>query len=147
MSADCAFGTYSGNMTLNIGKGATIKANGYNGIGGQNYLKGTVTANIGSWPSGQLCRDYPRIGVQNAINVFDESNNTGTTVMNFGEGVNAKPIITGDFDGDDKVTFSDAMLLIKLAVNHDDGSEIHDFYSYRSISLVNVIRAMKKLIK
>ena len=146
MSADCPFGTYSGNMTLNIGKGATIKANGYNGIGGQNYLKGTVTANIDSWPSGQLCRDYPRIGAQNTVNVFNESNNTGTTVMNFGEGVNATPIITGDFDGDDKVTMADAMHLLKLAIEHDDGTEIHDFYSFKSISLVNVIRVFKKLI-
>ena len=146
MAADCPFGTYSGNMTLNIGKGATIKANGYNGIGGQNYLSGTVTANINSWPAGQLCRDYPRIGSQNAINTFDESYNIGTTTMTFGEGVTAQPIITGDFDGDDEVTFTDAMLLLKLALNHKDGSEIHAFYSYKSISLVNVLRALKKLV-
>lgn len=146
MSADCPFGTYSGNMTLNIGSGATIKANGYNGIGGQNYLSGTVTATINSWPAGQLCRDYPRIGSQNSVNVFNESNNTGTTVMTFGEGVNANPIITGDFDGDDKVTFADAMLLLKHALNHDGTTEIHDFYSYKSISLLNVLRALKKLV-
>ena len=146
MNSVCPFGTYSGNMTLNIGKGATIKANGYNGIGGMNYLKGTVTANINSWPNGQLCRDYPRIGAQDDVNVFNEINNTGTTVMNFGEGVNVTPIITGDFDGDDKVTMADAMHLLKLAVNHKSGAEIHDFYSFKSITLANVLRAFKKLV-
>ena len=146
MSAACPFGTYSGNMTLNIGSGATITANGYNGIGGQNYLSGTVTANINSWPANQLCRDYPRIGSQNDVNTFNESYNTGTTTMTFGEGVSAKPIITGDFDGDDKVTFVDAMLLLKHVLDHDGSTEIHNFYSYKEISLVNVIRAFKKLI-
>ena len=146
MSADCPFGMYSGNMILNIGEGATIKADGYNGVGGMNYLSGTVTATINSWPSGQLCRDHARIGAQNEINVFDESNNTGTTTMTFGEGVNATPIITGDFDGDDKVTMADALHLLSLAVNYKSGAEIHDFYSFREISLLNVIRAFKKLV-
>ena len=145
MTAVCPFGTYSGNMTLTIGEGATIKANGYNGIGGQNYLSGTVTATINSWPSGQLCRDYPRIGAQNEVNVFDESNNTGTTVMTFGEGVNANPIITGDLDGDDDIDFADALSLLKLSLEHN-GTEIHDFYSFKSISLTNVLRALEKLI-
>lgn len=144
-NAERAFGTYSGNMTLSIGKGVTIKANGYNGIGGQNYLTGTVTANIDSWPDGQLCRDYPRVGAQNDVNVFDESNNTGTTVMNFGEGVNATQIITGDMDGDEAVTLADALELLRLFTKHD-GTEIHNFYSFKSISLVNVIRALKKLV-
>lgn len=145
MTAVCPFGTYSGNMTLNIGNGATITANGYNGIGGQNYLTGTVTANINSWPAGQLCRDYPRIGAQNNVNIFDESNNTGSTVMKFGEGVNAKPIVTGDFDGDDVVTLHDVLTLLKYALKHD-GTEIHDFYSFKEISLLNVMRAIKKLV-
>ncbi len=146
MSATCPFGTYSGNMTLNIGEGATIKANGYNGIGGQNYLSGTVNATINSWPSGQLCRDYPRIGSQNTVNVFNEINNTGTTSITFGDGVNATPIITGDFDGDDIVTLGDVLHLLHLAIDHKDNTEIHDFYSFRSISLVNVLRALKKLV-
>lgn len=144
--ANSPFGTYSGNMTLTIGKGATILSDGYNGIGGQNYLSGTVTAYINSWASGTLCRDYARIGSQNEVNVFNESNNTGITTMYFGEGVDVTPIITGDFDGDDKVTLPDVLHLLKLALDHNDGTEIHDFYSYTEISLVNVLRALKKLI-
>ncbi len=66
--------------------------------------------------------------------------------ITIGEGVTAKPIITGDFDGDDKVTFSDVMLLLKQAINHDGTTEIHDFYSYKKISLINVLRALKKLV-
>ncbi|MBQ7661563.1 MAG: hypothetical protein IJS44_05865, partial [Clostridia bacterium] len=147
ISADGPFGTYSGNMTLNIGSGVTIKTSGYNGIGGQNYLSGTVTANIGAWPSGQLCRDYPRIGSQNAVNVFNEVYNTGTTVMHFGAGVDATPIVTGDFDGDGKVTLKDALMLCRLALDHKDGGEIHNFYSFKSVTLVNVLRAFKKLVQ
>lgn len=145
-NAERAFGTYSGNMTLNIGKGVTIKPNGYNGIGGMNYLTGTVTANIDSWPDGQLCRDYPRIGSQNSVNVFDESNNTGTTVFNLGEGVTAQPVITGDFNDDGVVDLADVLHMLKIYVDGHDGSEIHDFYSLREIKLLNVLRALKKII-
>lgn len=146
MSADCPFGTYSGNMTLTIGEGATIAANGYNGIGGQNYLSGTVTATVNSWPKGQLCRDYPRIGAENKVNVFNESYNTGTTKMTFGEGVVATQIITGDFDGDGVVTMADAMQFLKLALDCDGKTEIHNFYSFKTISILNVLRAFKKLV-
>ncbi|MBQ9429319.1 MAG: hypothetical protein IJU41_07240 [Clostridia bacterium] len=147
ISADGPFGTYSGNMTLNIGSGATIKSNGYNGVGGQNYLSGTVTANIDSWPSGQLCRDYPRIGSQSAVNVFNEVYNTGTTVMHFGEGVVATPILTGDLNGDGRVTLLDALRLLRYAVDQrNNTSEIHNFYSFKTVSLVNVLRAFKKLL-
>ena len=144
--ANSPFGTYSGNMTLTIGKGATVLGDGYNGVGGQNYLVGTVTAYIDSWPSGTLCRDYPRIGAQNEVNAFNESNNTGITTMYFGEGVDVTSIITGDFDGDDKVTLADALQLLKLTLEHNDGTEIHEFYSFTEIKLVNVLRAFKKLV-
>ncbi len=36
--------------------------------------------------------------------------------------------------------------MLKLATNHDGTTEIHNFYSFKSISLVNVLRAFKKLV-
>ncbi len=140
------FGTYSGNMTLTIGKDVTIKANGLNGIGGQNYISGNVTAYIGSWPANALARDYARLGNFDSDKRFDESNNTGTTVFHLGDGVTAQPIITGDFNGDDIVDLADALQMLKIYVDGHDGSEIHDFYSLREIKLINVLRALKKLI-
>ena len=140
------FGTYSGNMTLTIGKDVTIKASGLNGIGGQNYISGNVTAYIGSWPANALARDYARLGNFDSDKRFDESNNTGTTVFHLGDGVTAQPIITGDFNGDDTVDLADALQMLKIYVDGHDGSEIHDFYSLREIKLINVLRALKKLI-
>ena len=86
------------------------------------------------------------MGAENEINVFDESNNVGTTNVTFGEGVVATQIITGDFDGDGKATLVDAINMLKLALDGDGKTEIHNFYSFKKISLVNVIRAFKKLV-
>ena len=117
-----------------------------NGIGGQNYISGNVTAYINSWPETALARDYARLGDFDSDKRFDESNNTGTTVFHLGDGVTAQPIITGDFNGDDAVDLADALQMLKIYVDGHDGSEIHDFYSLREIKLINVLRALKKLV-
>jgi len=147
LRTDSPFGTYSGNMTITIGKDVTITASGLNGIGGQNYITGNVTAYINSWPSGALARDYARLGDVDSNKRFDESNNTGKTVFHLGEGVKATPIITGDFNGDKTVDFKDTLLMLKAAIDSDGKTENHNFYSYKKISMINVLRALKKLAK
>lgn len=143
-NANSAFGTYSGNMTIRIGKGVTIKENSRNGIGGQNYLSGTVVAYVDSWPSDSVCRDHARLGSLDSADRFNEAYNTGKTVIHLGEGVDTRPIITGDFNGDGAVTIPDVLQMVRYMVQHN-GSEIHEFYSMRTIGALNIVRALKKL--
>lgn len=56
-AAQAPFGTYSGNMILNIGGSASVSADKYTGVSGTNYLAGTVTANIDLWNADTLLRD------------------------------------------------------------------------------------------
>lgn len=141
------YGTFSGNMTLTIGSGVTIKANALNGIGGQNYTTGKTTAYINSWPANQLCRDHSRVGSLDTPDRFNEIYNTGTVEFHFGEGVSAKPIITGDFNNDKTVDLQDALLMLKAKLDDNNDNEIHNLYSYKYISFTNVMRAIQKLMK
>lgn len=146
LASNSPYGTFDGDMTLTIGSGVTIRADAYNGIGGQNYTTGKTTAYVNSWPANQLCRDHARIGSLDNASRFNEAKNTGTIEFIFGTGVKATPIITGDFNGDSVVNLADALLMLQKIFNGFDGSEIHPFYSNKSFGLVNCLRALQKLV-
>lgn len=144
------YGTYSGNMTLNIGKDAVIKDNIRNGICGQNYLTGSITANIDSW-NGTTIRDFGWKGNATASETYNEGNNTGSITVNKGEGVTAELIVAGDFDGDGDKDLADALMLLGYMLNGFDNTKWARFYggntaaTYPTVSLVNVVRALKAL--
>ncbi len=143
------YGTYSGNMTFNVGKNAFIShdSDQESAICGMNYLTGTITANINSWGEGIDIREYSAITKKSALAAeYDETNNTGEVIINLGEGVTNTVIRSGDINKDGKVDFTDSMELLKCAVND---SEIDSRYLYdrSKVSLVNVIRAIRKCAK
>jgi|GEM_PF-488554 len=76
------YGTYSGNMIINIGEGVTISSSAQNGACGQNYLTGNITFNAASWPSGETVRAYSHIGSATESLSYDAARNTGTITIN-----------------------------------------------------------------
>ncbi len=141
------YGTYSGNMTINIGEKVVISNfDTLNGINGMNYLTGTITANINSWPEGASIRDYAQIGTDSEhIKTYDERNNTGTVTINKGADVTGRVIITGDFDTDGDIDLADTLALLKKILMEGDSFDKELFYG-QTPNLVNVLRALKKLV-
>ncbi len=143
------YGTYSGNMTLNIGKNVFIShdSDQESAICGMNYLTGTITANINSWGEGIDIREYSAITKKSALAAeYDETNNTGEVIINLGEGVTNTVIRSGDINKDGKVDFTDAMELLKCAIN-DTEIDSRYLYDRSKVSLVNVIRAIRMCAK
>ncbi len=140
------FGVYSGNMEIQIGRGASIANHGYNGINGMNYLSGTITAEIGSWPQGAKIRDYAYTG-KYAAGSYDEGQNTGRVDIRIAEGVQAESILTGDLNGDGKVDLADSLLLLNYALNKFDVTKSINYYGFTKVGIENVQRSLKKLIQ
>ena len=141
--AKAPFGTYSGDMTLNIGGSAAVTSADYSGTSGMNYLTGTVTANIGSWGTAVL-RDHARPGTLSGIE-FDCTCNTGRVIVNIADGVEVDRAVTGDFNGDDLVNLADALLLLRYARDLFDVNKAINFYGYTEVTLDHVLYALKLL--
>ncbi len=142
------YGTYSGDMTINIGENVVITDYVLNGINGMNYLTGTITANINSWPAGAVIRDYSKITNDSLLaKTYNESLNTGTITVNKGEGVTNEVILTGDFDGDNDIDLADTLYLLKQMVGGMSDFDTMRFYDRNKIELVHVLRSLKKCVE
>lgn len=142
------YGTYSGDMTINIGENVVITDYVLNGINGMNYLTGTITANINSWPAGAVIRDYSKITNDSLLaKTYNESLNTGTITVNRGEGVTNEVILTGDFDGDNDIDLADTLYLLKQMVSGMKDFDTMRFYDRDKIELIHVLRALKKCVE
>lgn len=142
------YGTYSGDMTINIGENVVITDYVLNGINGMNYLTGTITANINSWPAGAVIRDYSKITNDSLLaKTYNESLNTGTITVNKGEGVTNEVILTGDFDGDNDIDLADTLYLLKQMVSGMEDFDTMRFYDRDKIELIHVLRALKKCVE
>lgn len=144
------YGTYSGNMVLNVDSDVVLKTStaGMNGIVGMNYLTGTVTANLGAWHANKTVRDYCKIGSYSKyIATYNESNNTGSVIVNLGEGVDTTVTVSGDFNADGKVDLADTLLLVGYYMNGMDSAKKANFYDRTEVTMLHVLRAIKNLAK
>ncbi len=150
-SVAAVYGTFSGDMTLNIGSGVKFTNISNNTTGrysaacGHNYLTGSITMNVGSWHDGWVIRDYALPGSNGGTVKIEPNENTGTVTINRAEGVTNALSLTYDFDNNESINVKDLLLMIKYKVNSSNESPIH-FYGINDISLVNIIRLLKKIV-
>lgn len=143
-AAQAPFGTYSGNMILNIGGSASVSADKYTGVSGTNYLAGTVTANIDLWNADTLLRDYALPGTVTGV-IYNPYKHTGKVTVNVADGVHVNRLVAGDFNGDNRITAMDALLALGYVVNGFDESKAEYFYGQDTISLRTVLWLLKKV--
>jgi len=138
------FGTYSGNMTLNVGAGVTVNEPTVSALNGANYLTGTITANINGWGTAPLRENTTeRMPAAN----FDVSRNTGKIIMNVAEGIQAERIITGDFNGDNQLNIQDVLFSLRALLNHTDLDTENHYFQVEKFSILNVIHLLKQTVK
>lgn len=138
------YGTYSGNMTLNIGEGVTVNEPTVSALNGANYLTGTITANINGWGAAPLRENTTE---RLPSDKFDVAKTGGTIIMNVADGIEAERIVTGDFNGDGTFSFVDAITALKCVLNGTNGNATTHFYNYKTISLRHVVHLLKQSVK
>ena len=145
------YGTYSGNMTINVGPNVVIRDNIRNGACGQNYLTGTITLNLATWPEGKLVREYSWLGGSNESKEYKPSNNTGTITVNFAEGLERTVAKAGDIDTDGMVDIKDMLLMLDYVLNGAPASVVNAYspyyYGITTYRLLDVVSALKALAK
>ena len=111
------YGTYSGNMTINIGSGATFKDNYAGGaLVGMNYMAGTVTASIQSWNKNMPIYSFSKLTNQSVCaRSYDESNNTGANAISVRTPLDNQIVLSGDLNADGRVALADVLLLARYA--------------------------------
>lgn len=140
------FATYSGNLTLHIGAGATVAANGMNGFAGQNYLTGSVHATVAGTLSGNF-RDYTIPGKTEGQR-YEAFRNTGKVTVETVDGAALTRIIAGDLNRDGKVDLADALLLCKAAADGSLDAAVQPYYhGLTEVGLADVCTALAKLAK
>lgn len=139
------FGTYSGDMTVNIGAGVTVASNTYSGISGMNYLTGTIIANIASWGDITLAT-FARAGSLGSAVEFAPENNSGEVVVNIIGDANITVARAFDINMDGSVNIRDALAAIKSSLNGTTDAEKLCYFGY-TIKLIDVLGILKLLVK
>lgn len=140
------YGTYSGDMILNIGENVVLGTHTCEGIVGMNYLSGSVTANLGAW-NGNAIREFALVTNQSAYaDTYDVRKNTGTVTVN--TLLDNEIVRAGDINKDGTVDLADALCLLRYMLNGTDASyNKATYYDRTEITLVEVINALKRLAK
>ena len=138
------FGSYSGDMTLHIGKGVALTDTYACALNGFNYLTGTVNATVDAWADGKPI--YTQYSIPEAFALaYNENNNTGSVkVTSTVENTVVQP---RDFNGDGSVNVADVIFMVSCML---DGSRSFDagcFYGRSEITLLHVIRTLKALVR
>ena len=148
--ATAIYGTYSGNMTVNIGAGAVINNQIRNGACGQNYLAGNITFNVASWPAGYVVRHFGWLGNANESASYNILNNTGTITVNILGDLTNGVAKAEDLNADGNVDVKDALEGIKYVVNGMPASIKNSYspyyYGITNFDLLQAIRLLKKLV-
>lgn len=143
VASNSPYGTYSGNMTINIGAGVTINEKTASAICGANYLTGTVTANINSWGEAPIRETTVELLNPN----YDITKNTGKVTLNIADTVTAERIITGDFNEDGRLSVADVITALKCMLNNEISNAKTHFYGVTELSLRHVIHLIRQCIK
>jgi len=112
------FGTYSGNLTAYIGENVRISGTDYVGVVGQNYLTGTISAEI---PTTLTLAEYAPTHTVTSPIVYDATKNTGTVTVNTYEPTPAVAVAYVDGTGKTEGAYTD---LASAALALRDGGTI-----------------------
>ncbi len=145
------YGTYSGNMTINIGPKVVIRHNIRNGANGQNYLTGNITMNVASWPEGVVVREYGWLGNATESASYNTSNNTGTVTVNFAEGFSRGIAKARDLDANGTVDVKDALEMLDYVLNGIPASVESSYSPYYfgivDVDLLDTVRMLKAIVE
>ena len=137
-------GTYSGNMTINIGAGATINEPTATALCGVNYLTGTITANINGWGEAPIREHSAEVGKHKN---FDFGKNTGTITMNIAESVAKTPLLIGDFNEDGTFSMADVLSALKEMLSGKKPDASSHYYGASNFSTRHILSMLKQLAK
>ena len=147
--APSIYGTYGGNMTINIGPNVVINNQIRNGACGQNYLTGNITFNVASWPAGYVVREFGWLGNADESAEYNIMNNTGTITVNFLNGLTNGVAKHEDINGDGEVNMADALEILGYVLNGVPASVKNSYspyyYGIVDFDVLEVVRMMKKI--
>ena len=149
--AAAIYGTYSGNMTINIGPNVVIRSQIRNGACGQNYLTGNITLNVASWPAGYVVREFGWLGNADESAHYNILNNTGTITVNFLNGLENGVAKAEDINADGTVNVADALEMLNYVLNGMPASIKNSYspyyYGILDVDLLEVVRMIKKTVQ
>ncbi len=132
--ADALFGTYGGNLTVNIGKNATVTDKDNNsGACGQNYLTGSITMNVSSWAKDKVLREYAPVGTSKEARAIDITKNTGKVTVNVTDGASVLFSPLGDLNSDGVIGVGDALRMLKCIKDGKQSSYNQNFYGLSTL--------------
>lgn len=143
--ADAIFGTYGGNLTVNIGKNATVTDKSNNsGACGQNYLTGSITMNVSSWANDKAIREYAPVGTSKEARNIDITKNTGEVTVNVTNGASILFSPLGDINSDGVIGVGDALRMLSCI---KDGSQSKYNLNFYGLSTLFTEENAKAIIK
>ena len=128
--ADALFGTFSGALTLNVGKNAVI--NELYAVG-QNYFDGSVTVNVFAGAKCASIREYAPVGTSKEARALDPSKNTGTVTVNIESGATAAYYPLGDVTADGRISVYDALQMLRAIADRKQSTFANNFYGLSTL--------------
>ncbi len=138
------FGTHTGDITLTIGKGATVGSSTASGLVGQNYFTGTLNATINSW-AGSTIKEYTARGSVEAPIVHVPEKYTGKVNITLGDGVTSTVDPMGDFDSNGTLGLGDVLLALSYVLDGFDTAKSAEYFGDSLDTLAEVLAFVKRI--